>query len=131
MSIDFTAIRAAIERLGGSLRTELEPQALARLLADRARLLARRTDVGQMREVLAQVLAVRRGRTLLGLPMVCVDEVRQVNVVPLPGGNAYVQGVFHVRGEVVCLLDAHPFFGAAEPLPADGATLAGAAGPWR
>jgi len=124
MSVDFTLIHAAIDKLGTRLRREVDPEALARTLAERARALATRHAVVEQRQVFALVLAARRGPSLLGFPMDSVEEARRVTVVPLPHATSFVQGVFQVRGEVLTLLDCQPFFGVAEALPSDRVTMA-------
>jgi chemotaxis signal transduction protein len=124
MSTDFTAIHAALERLRAAVVGELTPEEIERVLTQRARLLAARAEKVVERPVLHQVVAVRRGDSVLGLPIHAVREIRQVTAVALPHATDWVQGLFQLRGDIACLVDVQPFFGPVSPMPANAAVLA-------
>jgi chemotaxis signal transduction protein len=121
MSLDSTAIHAVLARLEAQTKGEITPERAEKILKDRARQLAARQDVTTQRRVLFEVVAVKRGDSLIGFPMAEAQEIRHIKAVPLPHATLYVQGLFQLRGEVSCLIDLQPFFGA---LPDNGEVMA-------
>lgn len=86
------------------------------LLRRRAADLAARRLEAEEREILGDVVVVRREGVLLGTPLSTTSEVRNVEVVALPGSGSVVNGVFHIRGNVFSLVDLAQFFGDAAPI---------------
>ncbi|MBZ0115619.1 MAG: chemotaxis protein CheW [Sandaracinaceae bacterium] len=89
---------------------------IERILRERAALLASRALTAATREVVARVIAVRRGRSVLALPILAVDEVREARITRLPHRSRHVCGLFQLRGEVIGLVDLAPFYGPTEEL---------------
>jgi len=122
MTIEFEQARRLLEEQTRQLGTELEPEVRRHILQERARRVAARSDREETRELLAEVVAVRRGDELWGFPMAAVREVRKLAVCTLPGlGNA-LQGLVHVRGEAVSIVDLQALTGSVSPV-AHGETL--------
>lgn len=78
-------------------------------LRERARSLARRELEPEIRTEYAHLIVVRREDSLYGLPIDAVDEVRRIRLTHLPGAGGAIQGIFHLRGEIVSLVDLRCF----------------------
>lgn len=112
MTVDFDALR-------GRLRASVERRETAEIAAEaqlreRAKKLAAHTLRKAVREVVAEVIVVRRERSMLALPILCVEEVREVRVTRLPHRSRFVCGLFSLRGRVCSLVDVQPLVGAAD-----------------
>jgi chemotaxis signal transduction protein len=83
----------------------VDPAAEERLLRDRARRLAERQLDAAARTVVARVVVVQSGASLLGLPVASVREVRRVRVTALPHAKAPIRGVFQIWGRALALVD--------------------------
>jgi chemotaxis signal transduction protein len=111
MSVDFDRLR---ERLGeafgdgGQKRRDNDGQQL--LQERRIRLASRRLEEEE-RELVDEVIVLRRGDILLATPISTTREVRSVEVAALPGATDVVKGIFQIRGTTYGLVDLAPLFG--------------------
>jgi chemotaxis signal transduction protein len=94
----------------------MEPETIE-LLKKRAREVRARNSSMQFREVFHEVIVVRRGKSVLGLPIDAVREIRLVHPVALPHRTPFIQSLYQVRGKVQCLVDLQPFFDAPSDFP--------------
>ncbi|MFO7566812.1 MAG: chemotaxis protein CheW [Enhygromyxa sp.] len=106
---------------GNDPRSQPSPEVEAELRARRARLESR-THKQREREVAAEVIAVRRGTALLGVPIEQVVEFRRAPVTPVPGVPATIVGLFQIRGYVHCCVDLLPI-SSKERAPSEAHTL--------
>lgn len=131
MTVDFEQLKQRFEARGTALDGAADPAAEERLLRDRARALAeRRLDVAA-RSVVASVVVVRSGASLLGLPIESVREVREVRVTRLPHAAPPVRGLFQLWGRVLALVDFNAAAGGSQVAHGDrvlAALIAGAPG---
>src|SRR5262245_34565800 len=119
MPIDFEQARKRLDAGRQRLETGLDPVAKRALLEERARRVAARNRLTSEREARADVVAVRRGEELWGLPVAAVMEVRRLPLCVLPGLHGAVQGLVQVRGAAVSVLDLAALSGVLSP-PAHG-----------
>lgn len=115
MTIDFEQARRRLEDQQRRLESGLDPQARRALLEERARKVAARSHEGERRELLAEVVAVRRGREVWGFPLSSVREVRKLKLCTLPGLGGAIQGLVHLRGEAVSVVDLEALTGSPAP----------------
>jgi len=81
----------------------------------------RRAVARQGHETL-QVVAFRVGAELYGLDIACVQEIDRVQlIVKVPQALSFVDGVIHVRGAIIPVVDLARRFGL-EPIVADRQT---------
>lgn len=117
MAFDFDALRARLDEAQVRLENRHGVADVEALLEARARELAERDDRIEQREPLLDVVVLRRGEVLLGLPIVAVQEIRHVQPVALPFASDVVQHLFEVRGRVYCQVDLLPLIGRASAAP--------------
>lgn len=115
MNTDFVAhrarIRKSIDRLEQVSGATVEEQ-----LRERAKALASLRLRTPDRQLLCEVIVVRRGRTVLGLPIAQAEEVRVVTVSRLPHHARRVAGLFQLRGQVHCLIELEPYGSGSDEL---------------
>lgn len=118
--IDWADVRRRLDALGAALDQTWEPSpAQAReVLRARARALASPVGSEGIAEPV-EVVEFRLAGESYALESICVAGVFPLTeLTRLPGTPAFVQGVVHVRGEIVSVVDLRSFFG----LPASGIT---------
>jgi chemotaxis signal transduction protein len=115
MTIDFERARNRLAEQQRHLERGLGAEARRALLEERARRVASRSRRAEHRELLADVVAVRRGRELWGFPLGAVREVRKLALCALPGLGGVLQGLVHLRGEAVSVVDLGALTGIPTP----------------
>src|SRR5262245_4093556 len=115
MPIDFEQARKRLDAGRRRLETGLDPAATRAILEERARRVAARSRRATERERRADVVAVRRGEELWGLPVAAVLEVRRLPLCVLPGLQGAVQGLVQLGGAAVSVLDLATLTGVASP----------------
>lgn len=99
--------------------------AVERVLAERARLLARPLPAPDHRPG-ADVVVLVAGGERFAVDVAAVERVHPVDgVTPLPGLRSPWRGIVSVRGELLPALDLPAYLG--RPAPAEGAGVAGCA----
>jgi len=111
MAIDFEQARRRLADLQSRLEQGADPAARRELLEARARRVSARSRQAESRELLAEVVAARRGREVWGFPLSAVREVRRLTVCALPGLAGCLQGLVHLRGEAVSVADLQALTG--------------------
>ncbi|HEY3445668.1 MAG TPA: chemotaxis protein CheW [Myxococcales bacterium] len=102
--------------------TEHEIAAEARyqdILDKRARALAAVPSAAGQRRLAQTVALVKVGAETFGVPVDGLREiVRAPPLTPLPGLPAWLPGILHLRGEVLCAVHLGQWFAIADPRPA-------------
>jgi chemotaxis signal transduction protein len=83
--------------------------AAADILRRRAREIAQRELETENRGIHGHLIVVRREDALYGFPIEAVEEVRRIQLTHLPGATGAIQGLFHLRGEILSLIDLSSF----------------------
>jgi purine-binding chemotaxis protein CheW len=100
-------VRARLARAEAAIAaaSEMPPERVRALLAERARALARPLETGEVGEV-RSVLTFALGTGRYAIETRYVREVlRLVDVTPVPGASELVSGVTNLRGDVLCLVN--------------------------
>lgn len=105
------------------MRHALTAAEVALLKARAAELAARGVDAGVKRASRGTFVIAERAGASLAWPIEAVVEVARVRVAPLPGGTAVVEGLFHLRGRVLCLVDLLPLMDPERGRQRTGETL--------
>lgn len=108
--MNFDTLRDRIQRSLDSELDSLDDPEIAGLMRERTARFAEAPRESS-RELLAQVVEVRRGDGRLGLPRARVKEIRSVRLCRLPHMPRTLPGVFHLRGRVLPALDLQPLLG--------------------
>lgn len=125
MSDELDTLEARLRHSVERLEPKRDRNAVQRMLRDRARRLAERNVEQTVREVVGEIVVVRRAQSSWGFPLDAVSEVRVVSVTRLPRATEHVCGFFQIRGQVHCLVDLQPFVGeATAPSHGDRAVVA-------
>ena len=89
--------------------------ALARKLANRARLLRGRIGAGEPTGPQVSFLAFCHGAQRYGIPISDIVEVQPLSdYTPVPGAPRFIPGVIHWRGTILSLVDLVKLFGIAD-----------------
>jgi purine-binding chemotaxis protein CheW len=109
-------LRQSLEQMRAAGGRKIDPQARAKKLAERARLVRQDAGAGQQPASAPLCwLAFRKGRERYGIPLEYVVEVQALEQFsPVPGCAASIRGVVHWRGAILALLDLTRLFEIAE-----------------
>jgi chemotaxis signal transduction protein len=111
VSVDFDRLRERLRDAFGDGEQDDRDGRVEQVLQERiTRLASRRLEVEE-RELVDEVIVLRRGGILLATPTWATREVRSVEVAGLPGATDVVKGIFQIRGRTFGLVDLAPFFG--------------------
>lgn len=124
MTIDFAQIRERLTDAQSVIHGETSPADVERVLRERARRTATRDAEAHHEEVAHEVVVVRSGGALWGLPVDALQEVRRVRVCCLPGLRGALLGLFQVRGEAIALVDLRGLEGGSAEAAHDEMVLA-------
>jgi purine-binding chemotaxis protein CheW len=119
-SIDWITVRERLTRAQASANeTEVSAERARAILAERARLLARKQADAHAAGDTIEALSFALGTERYAVETKYVREVvRLVDVTPVPGAPDFVVGVTNHRGQVLCVVDLRSFL----PAPATGVT---------
>jgi purine-binding chemotaxis protein CheW len=108
-------LRERLEQIRAALGRKSDPEARAKKLADRARLVRHQAGTAEPTSPLVFFLAFTKGRERYGIPLEYVLEVQALDQFsPVPGAPASIRGVVHWRGAVLALLDLTKLFEVTE-----------------
>jgi purine-binding chemotaxis protein CheW len=108
-------LRERLEQMRAALGRKSDPEARAKKLQDRARLVRRQAGADEPTTVPLFFLAITKGRERYGIPLEYVLEVQALEQFsPVPGAPASIRGVVHWRGAILALLDLTRLFEVAE-----------------
>ena len=94
---------------------ELQSEKKRKILAQRAKILARETDQTQAAEESIEVIEFHLAHEKYAIEMVYLREVYSLKeLTPLPGAPSFVLGIINVRGQIVSVLDIKRFFNLPE-----------------
>jgi chemotaxis signal transduction protein len=92
-------------------------------LRERAERLADRTRQTATRTAVADLTVMRRDGAHFGIETRNVQEVRNVELVTIPGATPVVPGLFQIRGQLYCMVDLLALLKTAPPLAHGVSTL--------
>jgi purine-binding chemotaxis protein CheW len=108
-------LRERLEQMRAALGRKSDPEARAKKLSNRAKLVRRQVGTAEPVSVPLDFLAVTKGRERYGIPVEYVLEVQALDhFSPVPGAPAFIRGVVHWRGAILALLDLTRLFEVAE-----------------
>ena len=111
----FVRLRERIEEMRSGDRGKVDPEALAKKLADRAQALRGQAGTGKSAGPQLSFLAFCHGAQMYGIPVSEIIEVGPLSdYTPVPGAPSFVPGVIHWRGAIISLLDLVKLFGITE-----------------
>ena len=105
-------LRRQMERIQAAQSGAVDPAALKKRLADRAKVLRGRVERDLLQGESLAFLAFTKGTGRYGIPIADIIEIQpfeQYSVVP--GTPPFISGVIHWRGEILSLLDLDKLFG--------------------
>ena len=108
-------LRQRIDQMQRDDRGKVNPQALAKKLADRAKVLRGRIGKGEPAGPQVSFLAFCHGAQRFGVLVSDIVEIQPINdYTPVPGAPPFITGVIHWRGAIISLIDLVKLFGIAE-----------------
>lgn len=108
-------LRQGLEQMRAALEQKDSPEARAKKLAERAKLLRQQAGAAEPASAPLFFLAFRKGRERYAIPLEYVLEVQALEQFsPVPGAPAAIRGVVHWRGAILALLDLTRLFGVVE-----------------
>lgn len=111
----FVRIRRRIAEMRGTERGKLDPEALAKKLADRAKMLRGQLGKGEPAAPPISFLAFSHGQQRYGIPISDIVEVQPLtNYTPVPHAPRFIRGVVNWRGAIIALVDLMRLFGIVE-----------------
>ncbi len=111
----FVRLRQRIDEMRGDDRSEVDPEALAKKLADRAKVLRGRIGKGEPAGPQISFLAFCHGPQKYGIPVSDIIEVQPLSdYTPVPRAPPFIAGVIHWRGAIISLVDLVKLFGIVE-----------------
>ena len=112
-SIDWTAIHRRLDRAAKTLEQGLAPvpEERKKILRERARILAREQEAGQLARARLEVVEFLLAYERYAIELAWVREVYPLKeITPLPGTPSFVLGIINVRGQIVSVVDLKRFF---------------------
>jgi purine-binding chemotaxis protein CheW len=111
----FDRIRQRIDEMRSEAHGHVDPQALARKLAERAKVLRGRVGKAEPAGPQISFLAFCHGPQRYGIPISDIIEVKPLrDYTPVPATPRFIPGVIHWRGAILSLVDLVQLFGIAE-----------------
>lgn len=108
-------LRQRIDEMRNDDRSKVDPEALAKKLAHRAKTLRGRLGASQTAGPQISFLAFSHGAQRYGIPISDIVEVGPLNdYTPVPGAPRFIPGVIHWRGAILSLVDLVKLFGIVE-----------------
>ena len=111
----FDRLRQRIDGMRNDDRGKIDPEALAKKLANRAKVLRGRIGQGEPAGPQISFLAFCHGKQRYGIPLSDIIEVQPLSdYTPVPHAPRFIPGVIHWRGAIISLVDPVKLFGIAE-----------------
>jgi purine-binding chemotaxis protein CheW len=111
----FDQIRQRIDEMRSEGHGHVDPQALARKLAERAKVLRGRAGKSEPPGPQISFLAFCHGPQRYGMPISDIIEVKPLrDYTPVPATPSFIPGVIHWRGAILSLVDLVKLLGIAE-----------------
>jgi purine-binding chemotaxis protein CheW len=112
----FVRLRQRVEEMRCVDASRGAPEALAKRLADRAKMLRGQIGKRETTGPLIAFVAFAHGPQRYGIAVSEVIEVQPlIDYTPVPGTPPFIPGVIHWRGAIISLVDLVRLFGIAEP----------------
>ena len=97
-------LRERLEQMRATLGRKSDPEARAKKLTDRAKLVRYQVGTTEPARVPLDFLAITKSRKRYGIPLEYVLEVQALDQFsPVPGAPAFIRGVVHWRGAILAL----------------------------
>jgi purine-binding chemotaxis protein CheW len=113
IAVDWSAVDHRLQDARAGIVRALTPapEEKRRVLKERARALAQRTDENDASEETIKVVELLVGQETYGIESSYVREVYPLKEhTPLPGTPSFVVGIINVRGQIVSVVDLRRFF---------------------
>ncbi len=111
----FVRLRQRIDEMHSEDHGKVDPEALAKRLAERAKVLRGRIGKGKPAGPQISFLAFCHGPQRYGIAVSDIIEVQPLSdYTPVPGAPRFIPSVIHWRGAIISLVDLVKLFGIAE-----------------